>query len=160
MCSLNVEVELIDLSPVKLHIIYIKYVTDHRSAFTVWGRRNGPVSGTIRFINVITDIGGHYDTPTGQFTCQYPGVYVFTLNILKNSGDNYAECYIRKNGSRQIRIHTNPESTSDGGYYETSNTVVIYLNRSDIVDLGGCSSIHSIHSGSMTSFSGYLLKAE
>ena len=74
-------------------------VTGAMSAFSVSNADSGPSAGTIRFIYVVTNIGGHYSTTTGVFTCQYDGLYAFTLTIIKNSGHDEAYCYIRKNGS-------------------------------------------------------------
>ena len=135
--------------------------TDYMSAFTVWGRRNGPTAGTIKFITAITNTGGHYDTSTGQFICQYPGIYVFTLHIMKDAnGDDFAYCFIRMNGSNQVRAFSNPSSNSDWGFYESSNTVALHLVSGDVVDTGSCSSYDTILADTRTSFSGFLLKAD
>ena len=53
-----------------------------KSAFTVKSPVEGLLTNTLRFTSAITNVGGHYDTSTGLFTCEYPGIYVFTLNGL------------------------------------------------------------------------------
>ena len=138
------------------HVISL---TDSKSAFTVDYPQNGPASGTIRFNNVRTNIGGHYDTSTGQFKCQYPGTYVFSLHIVRDSGYTRAYCYIRKNKSNMVYVYTQPSSTS--GYYGSSNTVVLHLVSGDVVDTGGCSDYDTInHFYDATTFSGFLLQAD
>ena len=69
-------------------IIIIIIITDTKSAFTVKEPVDGP-GDTIIFTKYITNIGGHYDTSTGIFTCQYSGIYLFSLNILKDESENY-----------------------------------------------------------------------
>ena len=137
-------------------------LTDSKSAFTVYNPYNGPASGTIRFNNVRTDIGGHYNTSTGQFKCQYPGTYVFLLHILRDSGHTFAHCYIRKNKSNMVYVYTHPSSTS--GYYSSSNTVVLHLVSGDVVDTGGCSDAVTMndngYNGYLTTFSGFLLQSD
>ena len=131
------------------------------SAFSVGGAASGPTSHTIRLTHVDTNIGGHYDTTTGVFTCQYSGLYAFTLNILKNSGHDYAYCKIRKNGSSVVSAWTDPDNNSDGGYYSATNSAVLHLVQGDTVDVGFCSPIASIYSTTITSsFSVFLIKAD
>ena len=135
-------------------------VTDYMSAFTAFDRANGPSEGTIKFTSFINNIGGHYDTSTGQFTCPYPGIYVFSHHLYKDRNKDIAYWYIRKNGSNQLFVYSRRGRSDDTGYYGSSNTLVIHLDRGDIVDLGGCSEYHAMYSGIWTTFSGYLLKAD
>ena len=133
------------------------------SAFTVANPRAGVTSGTIRFIYVITNIGGHYNTSTGIFTCKYSGIYVFELHIIKSQGYNDAECEIRKNQNIMlVEAWTNPDSNSDAGNFGSTNSVVVHLIHGDTIDLGGCTSADSMYTGGDwgTSFSGFLLRAD
>ena len=113
--------------------------------------------GTIRFAHYITNIGGHYNTSTGIFTCKYPGIYVFALHIVKNFGSDSAYCDIRKNGSNVVKAYTLSHSN---GYYSTTNSVVMHLVHGDKVDLGGCSPIASLYGLKYTTFSGFLPTAD
>ena len=141
--------------------LHVVTVTDYKSAFTVYHHENGPESGTIKFTKYITNIGGHYDTSTGRVTCRYPGIYVFSLHLYKDTDDNYAQCYIRKNGSNQLLVYSRRGKSDDSGYYESSNTLVIHLDRGDIIDLGSCTEYRTMLIGQWwTTFSGFLLKAD
>ena len=143
------------------YILFLFSFTGVKSAFTVKTPAAGLTFGTIRFTHYITNIGGHYSTSTGIFTCQYPGIYVFELHLMKEPRRDYAICNIRKNGSNlDVRAYTDPDSNSDGGYYSSSNSVVMHLVHGDKVDLGSCSPIATILSSDETTFSGFLLRSD
>ena len=76
------------------------FLPDYASAFTLYA--TFPLEGAfgnIKFIGgVKTNIGGHYSTSTGQITCEYPGLYLFSVNIYKKKAANQGSCYIRQNG--------------------------------------------------------------
>ena len=147
-------------SPVAIGFIYF-LVTGIKSAFSVSFAETGPTSGTIRFTHVYTNIGGQYSTSTGVFTCQYPGLYAFTLTLIKEGGYDIAYCRIRKNGSDKVFTYTNPDSNSDDGLYSATNSVVLHLVHGDKVDVGHCTPLASIYSYTGTSsFSGFLIKAD
>jgi hypothetical protein len=41
----------------------------------------------LRFDDVVTNLGNHYDPSTGKFTCQVSGIYYFTYHVLMRGGD-------------------------------------------------------------------------
>ena len=108
------------------------------SAYTAIYPEDGPGSSTVKLITAVSNIGGDYNINTGQFICQHPGIYVFTLHLYKKYDVNAAYCYIRKNGSDKVWAYSDPYK--DNGYYESSNTVILELTHGDRVDLGSCSS--------------------
>lgn len=59
----------------------------NRIAFYV-GLKN-PHEGyeVLKFDDVITNLGNHYDPSTGKFTCQVAGIYFFTYHVLMRGGD-------------------------------------------------------------------------
>ena len=128
------------------------------SAFTAVYPIDGSVSGTIKLDMEITNIGGDYNKHSGQFVCQHPGIYVFNLHIYKAYHDNEAYCYIRQNGNDIVWTESDPHSSSDGGLYESSNSVILQLDRGDRVDLGTCTKASTMYY--WTSLSGFLLKAD
>ena len=67
---------------------------------------------------------------------------------------------IRKNSATSVYVYSNVHSSSDCGYYGASNTVVFRLLRGDTVDLGSCNSADNMDTGTETTFSGFLLKAD
>lgn len=61
--------------------------TGYRIAFYV-GLKN-PHEGyeVLKFDDVITNLGNHYDASTGKFTCHVSGIYFFTYHVLMRGGD-------------------------------------------------------------------------
>lgn len=41
----------------------------------------------LKFDDVVTNLGNHYDPATGKFTCQVSGIYFFTYHVLMRGGD-------------------------------------------------------------------------
>ena len=136
-------------------LAFLRFVyTDSKSAFTVKGHyREEGAYGNIVFVDrgVISNIGGHYSPVTGQFTCQYPGVYVFSLNLYKDSDEVSAHCDIRLNGVSQIFVY----ASYSKGSHEGSSSVVLHLIVADTVDIGSCTSLATIDP--WTNFNGFLL---
>ena len=145
---------------VSLVLIVLIYITGTKAAFTVTHALAGTTSDTIRFTNVITNIGGHYNTTSGKFTCQYPGIYVFLLHIWKIAGVTDAYCWISKNGSGLISADSSVNSNTASGHDGASTSVILHLVQGDIVDLCPCSAIETFHRGWTTSFSGFLLQED
>ena len=140
------------------HTILLIFVSDPMSAFAIYGYSPtyNSSSGVAVFPVTKLNIGNHYSTSTGKFTCYYPGVYVFSLNLYKKSAASRVYCYIRKNGSNVARAEV--PSESEFGYYESSASTILHLNRGDTVDVGSCYHADDIHW--FTSFTGFLLKAD
>ena len=139
-----------------IHFFLLFYL-DPTSAFAIYGvYPTYSSTGVAVFSSVKLNIGGHYSTTTGKYTCYYSGIYVFSLNLYKKSGTSAVTCRIRKNGSTVAYAYVPSESES--GYYESSTSTVHRLARGDTVDVGGCTNPSNIDS--YTSFTGFLLKAD
>ena len=132
----------------------------YESAFTGWYPTSGTKSGTIKFGTVLTNIGSDYDTASGNFTCEHPGIYMFHFHLYRYPTSSYsnAQCYIQKNYSNQIIAYSSPYSSARGYYYQSSNSLVVHLNHGDVITLGGCTAIGSIYS--YTSLTGFLVKPD
>ena len=86
-----------------------------KSAFTVTDPVEGSETDSARFTSAVTNIGGHYSISNGTFTCEYPGIYIFTLHILQVNTVKYAACLIRKNSKPEsFEAHSNTLSSGSG----------------------------------------------
>ena len=127
------------------------------SAFTVGEPVQGAAPGQIKFIREITNIGGHYSVSSGVFTCQYPGLYVFVVHLMKHRDNDQAYCWLRKNEYELLPIQTTMDYYS---YGSSANSVILQLSFGDTLDFSGCSNIATFYPGRETSFTGFLLKAD
>ena len=77
---------------------------------------------------------------------------------MKNSGVYRAQCSIKKQGVSLITAQTNLQTALS--YIVGSNSLILHLNAGEVVDISGCTNIDSIFTGTETSFTGFLLKAD
>ena len=125
-----------------------------RSAFAIGGvtLTEDTMTGVAIFPTYRINIGGDYNTSTGQFTCEIPGTYVFSFNLVKTSAaTSSVYCYFRKNGGYQGYAAV-PATT---GFHESSVSLILSLGENDTVDVGDCGNVDDI--SSVTSFTGFLL---
>jgi len=69
----------------------------------------------LKFDDVVTNLGNHYDPAAGKFTCSIPGIYFFTYHVLMRGGDGtsmWADlCKNSQVGRRETHLH--PQHTLD-----------------------------------------------
>jgi hypothetical protein len=77
-------------------------------AFSAFAEADQAVNNTdtLRFTGITTNIGGHYNASTGEFTCPYHGIYNFNIVIL-TSIDYNMRIGVYKDTSLLIRIYSN-----------------------------------------------------
>lgn len=62
----------------------------------------------LKFDDVVTNLGNHYDPTTGKFTCSIPGIYFFTYHVLMRGGDGtsmWADLCKNNQVTQQTRQH-------------------------------------------------------
>ncbi|RMC18765.1 hypothetical protein DUI87_04661 [Hirundo rustica rustica] len=85
----------------------------------------------LKFDDVVTNLGNHYDPASGKFTCQVRGIYFFTYHILMRGGDGTSMwADLCKNG--QVRASAIAQD-ADQNYDYASNSVVLHLDSGDEV---------------------------
>uniref|UniRef100_A0A674PGG7 Complement C1q like 2 n=1 Tax=Takifugu rubripes TaxID=31033 RepID=A0A674PGG7_TAKRU len=110
----------------------------------------------LRFDDVITNLGNHYDPSTGKFTCQVSGIYFFTYHVLMRGGDGTSMwADLCKNG--QVRASAIAQD-ADQNYDYASNSAVLHLNSGDeiYVKLDG-GKAHGGNNNKYSTFSGFIL---
>ncbi|XP_051278095.1 eosinophil peroxidase-like isoform X1 [Dicentrarchus labrax] len=124
-----------------------------RVAFSVRLGNNFPKAGApVSFREVIYNGQNSYDTKTGYFTCQSPGVYEFqffcTINQISASVD------LMRNGELILHSFT----TKQNGYITASGSAYVKLEKGDRVWLLAKQGNNGLTSDSI--FSGHLLFTE
>ncbi|KAL6115386.1 complement C1q-like protein 2 [Pungitius pungitius] len=128
----------------------------YRIAFYV-GLKN-PHEGyeVLKFDDVITNLGKHYDASTGKFTCHMSGIYFFTYHVLMRGGDGTSMwADLCKNG--QVRASAIAQD-ADQNYDYASNSAVLHLDSGDevYVKLDG-GKAHGGNNNKYSTFSGFIL---
>ena len=120
----------------------------------MWGP-NISSSNPLRFNSVITNTLNGYNATSGKFTCQIPGLYLFTVMVMRRSENtDSAYCYIYVNGTiSMLTAHAYGPSLA---YPSSTNTLVRHLNKGETVHLLGYNAAHML---SWSSFSGVLIQS-
>uniref|UniRef100_A0A672T3V0 Complement C1q like 2 n=1 Tax=Sinocyclocheilus grahami TaxID=75366 RepID=A0A672T3V0_SINGR len=126
----------------------------------------------LRFDDVVTNVGNHYDPTTGKFTCQVSGIYYFTYHVLMRGGDGTSMwADLCKNGQvlalndnlrlfEQVRASAIAQD-ADQNYDYASNSVVLHLDSGDeiYVKLDG-GKAHGGNNNKYSTFSGFILEGD
>ncbi|XP_042200239.1 complement C1q-like protein 2 [Callorhinchus milii] len=110
----------------------------------------------LKFDDVVTNIGNHYEASTGKFTCTVPGIYFFTYHVLMRGGDGVSMwADLCKNG--QVRASAIAQD-ADQNYDYASNTVILHLDVGDevYVKLDG-GKVHGGNNNKYSTFSGFII---
>lgn len=63
------------------------YSTVPKIAFYAGLKKQHEGYEVLKFDDVVTNLGNHYDPTSGKFTCSIPGIYFFTYHVLMRGGD-------------------------------------------------------------------------
>ncbi|XP_056233036.1 eosinophil peroxidase-like [Seriola aureovittata] len=130
-----------------------KDYTKENVAFSVRLGNNFPKSGVpITFRDVIYNGQKSYDTKTGIFTCEHPGVYEFQFHCTINKND--ASVDLLRNGELIVHSFT----TRQNGYITASGNTYVKLQKGDKVWLMANHGSNGLTKDSF--FSGHLLFTE
>ncbi|KAJ1065553.1 hypothetical protein K5549_016645, partial [Capra hircus] len=113
----------------------------------------------LKFDDVVTNLGNHYDPTTGKFSCQVRGIYFFTYHILMRGGDGTSMwADLCKNGQNSASFSPAIAQDADQNYDYASNSVVLHLDSGDevYVKLDG-GKAHGGNNNKYSTFSGFLL---
>ncbi|WAQ94369.1 CO8A1-like protein [Mya arenaria] len=112
----------------------------------------------LKFDDVVTNIGGAYDTQTGIYTAPVTGTYMFALNAVC-AARNFLHLAIYKNNAPAFKVICDDlkgEIQHQGG-----GTTILRLQRGDriyVTMMFPLGTVGEVRGNGMTSFSGYLLK--
>uniref|UniRef100_UPI00358F77FD complement C1q-like protein 3 n=1 Tax=Myxine glutinosa TaxID=7769 RepID=UPI00358F77FD len=113
----------------------------------------------LKFDDVVTNLGNHYNPNSGKFSSPISGIYFFTYHVLMRGGDGtsmWADLW--KNG--QVRASAIAQD-ADQNYDYASNSVVLHLDAGDevYVKLDG-GKVHGGRTNKYSTFSGFMVYAD
>ena len=126
------------------------FISDHPVGFTVT-QPNTSSGNNLTFNKLLYNTGNGYDTTSGVFECQFPGIYLFSVTIVGNPSSGEESCEMFLNGTFQLKALAN----GDDGYHSGSTELVRHLSIGDQIYLASCGNIAYLHPYS--SFSGVLI---
>ncbi|KAM8967343.1 complement C1q-like protein 3 isoform 1-T1 [Pelodytes ibericus] len=142
------------------------YSTVPKIAFYAGLKRQHEGYELLKFDDVVTNLGNHYDPTTGKFTCSIPGIYFFTYHVLMRGGDGtsmWADL-CKNNQCRNLRERVRASAIAqdaDQNYDYASNSVVLHLEPGDEVYIkldGG--KAHGGNNNKYSTFSGFIIYAD
>uniref|UniRef100_A0A669DV35 C1q domain-containing protein n=1 Tax=Oreochromis niloticus TaxID=8128 RepID=A0A669DV35_ORENI len=113
----------------------------------------------LKFDDVVTNLGNHYDPSSGKFTCSIPGIYFFVYHVLMRGGDG-TSMWADLCKNNQVRASAIAQD-ADQNYDYASNSVVLHLEPGDEIYIkldGG--KAHGGNNNKYSTFSGFMLYAD
>uniref|UniRef100_G1QEJ4 Complement C1q like 3 n=1 Tax=Myotis lucifugus TaxID=59463 RepID=G1QEJ4_MYOLU len=135
------------------------YSTVPKIAFYAGLKRQPEGYEVLKFDDVVTNLGNHYDPTMGKFTCSIPGIYFFTYHVLMRGGDG-TSMWADLCKNNQVRASAIAQD-ADQNYDYASNSVVLHLEPGDEVYIkldGG--KAHGGNNNKYSTFSGFIIYAD
>ncbi|KAM6948891.1 complement C1q-like protein 3b [Aplochiton taeniatus] len=113
----------------------------------------------LKFDDVVTNVGNHFDPSTGKFTCSIPGIYFFVYHVLMRGGDG-TSMWADLCKNNQVRASAIAQD-ADQNYDYASNSAVLHLEPGDEIYIkldGG--KAHGGNNNKYSTFSGFMVYAD
>uniref|UniRef100_A0AAY4BI82 C1q domain-containing protein n=1 Tax=Denticeps clupeoides TaxID=299321 RepID=A0AAY4BI82_9TELE len=135
------------------------YSTVPKIAFYAGLKKQHEGYEVLKFDDVVTNLGNHYDPSSGRFTCSIPGIYFFTYHVLMRGGDG-TSMWADLCKNNQVRASAIAQD-ADQNYDYASNSVVLHLEPGDeiYVKLDG-GKAHGGNNNKYSTFSGFIVYAD
>ncbi|KAJ8267975.1 hypothetical protein COCON_G00131470 [Conger conger] len=135
------------------------YSTVPKIAFYAGLKKQHEGYEVLKFDDVVTNLGNHYDPTTGKFTCSIPGIYFFIYHVLMRGGDG-TSMWADLCKNNQVRASAIAQD-ADQNYDYASNSVVLHLEPGDEIYIkldGG--KAHGGNNNKYSTFSGFIIYAD
>ena len=125
-------------------------------------KTDGDVSSTNNYVPNVANlnVGSHYSTSTGKFTCPITGLYVFYANILTstNQTSNDLSLYLNNTGTDDRLVRSRVDNGGNSNAYATANIYFVgNLSANDEVFLRVTDGTFYGQDRTWSQFGGYLL---
>ena len=109
----------------------------------------------IVFDDIVTNLGGGYNTYNGSFVPPVPGIYVVTTSVLVDK--NHSIVSIVKNGQALSSMVVDDDPNTKLHESHSTQTAIVQLEKSDRVSVQNHGSGIIFYGGYFSTFSGFLL---
>ncbi|KAG7278388.1 hypothetical protein CRUP_038551 [Coryphaenoides rupestris] len=137
----------------------VAYNTVPKIAFYAGLKKQHEGYEVLKFDDVVTNVGNHYDPTSGKFTCSIPGIYFFIYHVLMRGGDG-TSMWADLCKNNQVRASAIAQD-ADQNYDYASNSAVLHLEPGDEVYIkldGG--KAHGGNNNKYSTFSGFMVYAD
>ncbi|KAI7810099.1 complement C1q-like protein 3 precursor, partial [Triplophysa rosa] len=135
------------------------YSTVPKIAFYAGLKKQHEGYEVLKFDDVVTNLGNHYDPTSGKFTCSIPGIYFFVYHVLMRGGDG-TSMWADLCKNNQVRASAIAQD-ADQNYDYASNSVILHLEPGDEIYIkldGG--KAHGGNNNKYSTFSGFMVYAD
>ncbi|XP_016368344.1 complement C1q-like protein 3 [Sinocyclocheilus rhinocerous] len=135
------------------------YSTVPKIAFYAGLKKQHEGYEVLKFDDVVTNLGNHYDPSSGKFTCSIPGIYFFVYHVLMRGGDG-TSMWADLCKNNQVRASAIAQD-ADQNYDYASNSVILHLESGDEIYIkldGG--KAHGGNNNKYSTFSGFMVYAD
>uniref|UniRef100_A0A671L3Z9 Complement C1q-like protein 3 n=2 Tax=Sinocyclocheilus anshuiensis TaxID=1608454 RepID=A0A671L3Z9_9TELE len=135
------------------------YSTVPKIAFYAGLKKQHEGYEVLKFDDVVTNLGNHYDPSSGKFTCSIPGIYLFVYHVLMRGGDG-TSMWADLCKNNQVRASAIAQD-ADQNYDYASNSVILHLEPGDEIYIkldGG--KAHGGNNNKYSTFSGFMVYAD
>lgn len=135
------------------------YSTVPKIAFYAGLKKQHEGYEVLKFDDVVTNLGNHYDPTSGKFTCSIPGIYFFVYHVLMRGGDG-TSMWADLCKNNQVRASAIAQD-ADQNYDYASNSVILHLEPGDEIYIkldGG--KAHGGNNNKYSTFSGFMIYAD
>ncbi|XP_016333566.1 complement C1q-like protein 3 [Sinocyclocheilus anshuiensis] len=135
------------------------YSTVPKIAFYAGLKKQHEGYEVLKFDDVVTNLGNHYDPSSGKFTCSIPGIYFFVYHVLMRGGDG-TSMWADLCKNNQLRASAIAQD-ADQNYDYASNSVILHLEPGDEIYIkldGG--KAHGGNNNKYSTFSGFMVYAD
>uniref|UniRef100_A0A671MUS8 Complement C1q-like protein 3 n=1 Tax=Sinocyclocheilus anshuiensis TaxID=1608454 RepID=A0A671MUS8_9TELE len=136
------------------------YSTVPKIAFYAGLKKQHEGYEVLKFDDVVTNLGNHYDPSSGKFTCSIPGIYFFVYHVLMRGGDGTSMWADLCKNNQVLRASAIAQD-ADQNYDYASNSVILHLEPGDEIYIkldGG--KAHGGNNNKYSTFSGFMVYAD
>jgi len=107
----------------------------YQPAFSAVRETSAPSGSDVILNGIWANVGGHYNTANGRFTCPVAGTYMFSCSGLANPTGSTSRWSIKLNGTSNKSSESRQQGGTVGAYLYGTSQTIITLSANDYVTM-------------------------